>query len=224
MLLTLGTHFYDQHQHKARTRARLGSAYLGPAWLGSRPEAQHYCQEKESYPKICGTENTSGTTALHFACMRGDWDILTLLLNLEAGASYDAEDNSKKLPRVLRFREGDFGNIRSLPCCFEVAGGHSRKRVRTGLSCSPPYFAIYFQTWQYLWCHSRRRSQLLQRVSRRPWYYRENSSTSQDSGCEAGTNCPSPRIWMDSVTRGSNQPETSHWHRWSHTVSIDYRS
>jgi ATP-dependent Clp protease ATP-binding subunit ClpB len=55
------------------------------------------CREKELCPNICGTENTSGATALHFACMRGDWDILNLLL--EVGASYDAEDNSERLPQ-----------------------------------------------------------------------------------------------------------------------------
>ena len=61
------------------------------------PVADILCREKELCPNICGTENTSGATALHFACMRGDWDILTLLL--EAGASHNAEDNSKRLPQ-----------------------------------------------------------------------------------------------------------------------------
>jgi ATP-dependent Clp protease ATP-binding subunit ClpB len=34
---------------------------------------------------------------LHFACLRGDWDILKLLL--EAGAAYDVKDDSKRLPQ-----------------------------------------------------------------------------------------------------------------------------
>ena len=54
------------------------------------------CRQKELCPNICGTESTSGATALHFACLRGDWDILQMLL--EAGAAHDVEDNSKRSP------------------------------------------------------------------------------------------------------------------------------
>jgi ATP-dependent Clp protease ATP-binding subunit ClpB len=54
------------------------------------------CRQNELCPNICGTENTSGATALHFACMRGDWEILYLLF--EMSVSYDAQDDSKRLP------------------------------------------------------------------------------------------------------------------------------
>ena len=55
------------------------------------------CRQNELCANICGTESTSGATALHFACMRGEWEILNLLL--EAGASYNAKDDSKRLPQ-----------------------------------------------------------------------------------------------------------------------------
>src|ERR1700683_3213832 len=66
------------------------------AFNATSPTADILCRQKELCPNICGTESTSGATALHFACMRGDWNILNLLL--EAGASHDLEDNSKRLP------------------------------------------------------------------------------------------------------------------------------
>ncbi|KIM72155.1 hypothetical protein PILCRDRAFT_16389 [Piloderma croceum F 1598] len=61
------------------------------------PTADILCRQKELCPNICGMESTSGATALHFACLRGDWDILQLLL--EAGAEHDVEDDSKRLPQ-----------------------------------------------------------------------------------------------------------------------------
>jgi ATP-dependent Clp protease ATP-binding subunit ClpB len=54
------------------------------------------CRQEELCPNICGTESTSGATALHFACMRGDWEILNMLL--DAGASHFVKDNSGRLP------------------------------------------------------------------------------------------------------------------------------
>ena len=61
------------------------------------PTADILCRQKELCPNICGTESTSGATALHFACLRGDWDILQLLL--EAGAAHNVKDDSKRLPQ-----------------------------------------------------------------------------------------------------------------------------
>ena len=54
------------------------------------------CRREELCPNICGTENTSGATALHFACMRGDLAILNLLLEMHV--SHDVRDKSKRLP------------------------------------------------------------------------------------------------------------------------------
>lgn len=54
------------------------------------------CRQEELCPNICGRENTSGATALHFACLRGDWDILKLLL--EMPVLHDVQDDSKRLP------------------------------------------------------------------------------------------------------------------------------
>jgi ATP-dependent Clp protease ATP-binding subunit ClpB len=54
------------------------------------------CRQEELCPNISGTESTTGATALHFACMRGDWEILTMLL--EAGASHFVKDSSGRLP------------------------------------------------------------------------------------------------------------------------------
>ena len=61
------------------------------------PVADILCRQKELSPNICGTENTSGATALHFACMRGDWEILNLLL-IKMCVSLDVQDDSKRLP------------------------------------------------------------------------------------------------------------------------------
>lgn len=59
--------------------------------------ADIFCRQNELCPNICGTQNTSGATALHFACMRGDWEILNLLLEM-GGVSHDVQDDSKRLP------------------------------------------------------------------------------------------------------------------------------
>ena len=61
------------------------------------PAADILCRQNELCPYICGTESTSGATVLHFACMRGEWEILNLVL--EAGASCDAKDNLQRLPQ-----------------------------------------------------------------------------------------------------------------------------
>ena len=61
------------------------------------PTSDILCRQKELCPNICGTESTSGATALHFACLRGDWDILKLLL--EAGAACDVKDDSNRFPQ-----------------------------------------------------------------------------------------------------------------------------
>lgn len=55
------------------------------------------CRQNELCEDICGTESTSGATALHFACMRGNWEIINLLL--EADASHDVKDDSGKFPQ-----------------------------------------------------------------------------------------------------------------------------
>ena len=54
------------------------------------------CRQQELCPNISGTESTSGATALHFACMRGDMEILNLVL--EVCTSYEMKDDSKRLP------------------------------------------------------------------------------------------------------------------------------
>ncbi|KAJ3503938.1 hypothetical protein NLJ89_g8205 [Agrocybe chaxingu] len=54
------------------------------------------CRQQELCPNICGTESTSGATALHFACMRGDLEILNLLLEMHV--AHDVQDDSKRLP------------------------------------------------------------------------------------------------------------------------------
>jgi len=54
-------------------------------------------RHKELCPNIDGTESTSGATALHFACMRGDLEILQLLL--EMNVAHDVRDDSKRLPQ-----------------------------------------------------------------------------------------------------------------------------
>jgi ATP-dependent Clp protease ATP-binding subunit ClpB len=68
------------------------------------PAADILCRQNEFCPNICGTESTSGATVLHFACMRGEWEILYLLL--EAGASYDAVDSLNRLPQDYFDLEG----------------------------------------------------------------------------------------------------------------------
>ncbi|CAA7257411.1 unnamed protein product [Cyclocybe aegerita] len=54
------------------------------------------CRQQELCSNICATENTSGATALHFACMRGDVEILNLLL--KTPVAYDVRDDSQRLP------------------------------------------------------------------------------------------------------------------------------
>jgi ATP-dependent Clp protease ATP-binding subunit ClpB len=61
------------------------------------PATDILCRQNELCPNICGTENTSGATVLHFTCMRGEWEILNLVL--EAGASFDAKDDLQRLPQ-----------------------------------------------------------------------------------------------------------------------------
>ncbi|KAF8815510.1 hypothetical protein BYT27DRAFT_7213423 [Phlegmacium glaucopus] len=53
-------------------------------------------RHKELCPNIFGKESTSGATALHFACMRGDLEILNLLLEMHI--AHDVRDDSKRLP------------------------------------------------------------------------------------------------------------------------------
>ncbi|KAF8970173.1 P-loop containing nucleoside triphosphate hydrolase protein [Flammula alnicola] len=61
------------------------------------PAADILCRHKEFSPNICGTECTFGATALHFACMRGDLEVLNLLLEMHV--AHDVRDYSKRLPQ-----------------------------------------------------------------------------------------------------------------------------
>ncbi|KAF9062591.1 hypothetical protein BDP27DRAFT_1427727 [Rhodocollybia butyracea] len=60
------------------------------------PDSDTLCQRQELCPNIWGTESTLGATALHFACMRGDLEILNLLLDIPV--AHDVRDDSKRLP------------------------------------------------------------------------------------------------------------------------------
>lgn len=62
------------------------------------PDAGVLCRHKELCPNICGTESTSGATALHFACMRGELEILNLLLEMHVVHHMHVPDDSKRLP------------------------------------------------------------------------------------------------------------------------------
>ena len=68
----------------------------GSTFNATSQAADILCRHEELCPNICGTENTSGATALHFACLRGDLAILNLLL--EMPVSHDVRDDSKRLP------------------------------------------------------------------------------------------------------------------------------
>ncbi|KAJ3512814.1 hypothetical protein NLJ89_g3305 [Agrocybe chaxingu] len=59
-------------------------------------DADILCRQQELCMNICTRENTSGATALHFACMRGDLEILNLLLKTHI--AHDVRDDSKRLP------------------------------------------------------------------------------------------------------------------------------
>ena len=59
------------------------------------PAADILCRHEELSPNIRGTESTSGATVLHFACMRGDLEILNLLLE---HAVHHVPDDSKRSP------------------------------------------------------------------------------------------------------------------------------
>lgn len=74
------------------------------------------CRQDELCPNICGTESTSGATPLHFACMRGDWEILNLLL--EMPVSFDVRDDLKRLP--LAYLASDRVNLETLKA-YETA-------------------------------------------------------------------------------------------------------
>ena len=84
------------------------------------------CRQNELCPNICGTENTSGATALHFACMRGDWEILNLLL--ERYVSHDVQDDLKRLP--LEYFDLDRVNLEILKA-YHIASEAWRTRWRS---------------------------------------------------------------------------------------------
>ena len=84
------------------------------------------CRRKELCPNICGTDNTSGATALHFACMRGDWEILSLLLEMDV--SHDVEDNLKRLP--LEYFDLQRVNLETLKA-YHIASKAWRMRWRS---------------------------------------------------------------------------------------------
>ena len=76
-------------------------------FTSTSPADDVHTRQTELCPNICGTESTSGATALHFACMRGDWEIINLLL--EMPVSHDVQDDSQRLP--LEYFDLGRGNL-----------------------------------------------------------------------------------------------------------------
>ena len=103
------------------------------------------CRQNELCTNICGTENTSGATALHFACMRGDRVILNLLL--ERYVPHDVQDDSKRLP--LEYFDLDRVNLETLKAFYTASKAwHTRWRslAKKGKECKSTldtYYLIY---------------------------------------------------------------------------------
>ena len=84
------------------------------AW-NSRPE-NITLRQQELSSILDGRVNTKGATALHYACLLGDWDVIHLLLRSQASCSkedslgrtpihyFDTETNSRGAEALRRFR------------------------------------------------------------------------------------------------------------------------
>jgi ATP-dependent Clp protease ATP-binding subunit ClpB len=134
------------------------------------PTADILCRQKELCPNICGTESTSGATALHFACLRGDWDILQLLL--EAGAAHDVKDDSKRLPQeYFDLERVNLETYEAYHTALNVRRVRWRSVMKKGKDRPFVSYAIFTLITCIicrhngtLRCHTRRRPRLLQGV------------------------------------------------------------
>jgi ATP-dependent Clp protease ATP-binding subunit ClpB len=133
----------------------------GSTFNPTSPAADILCRQQELCPNICGTESTSGATALHFACMRGDMEILNLVL--EMSMSHDVKDDSKRLPsEYFDLERVTPATVKAYLAASKVWCTRWRSLEKKGKEClyllDPHIISSVLRRYDsILWCHTRGR-------------------------------------------------------------------
>lgn len=98
-------------------------------------------RQKELCPDLAGTFNTHGATALHFACMRADFEILDLIL--EMPVDHHIKDNASRTPRdYFDYERVDIEVLQRYEEALGTWHRRWRSRVKKGTSDTVRYSSI----------------------------------------------------------------------------------
>ncbi|KAH9478955.1 Caseinolytic peptidase B protein-like protein [Psilocybe cubensis] len=119
------------------------------SFSSSSSAAYQLCRTQELCPTIGGTESTQGATALHFACMRGDKDVLNLVLQRGGASAYNALDHSQRTP--LDYFDLDTVDLEAL-LAYQSAEKQWKKDWRTLVAKDVFVFCSSIRLGDYDYC------------------------------------------------------------------------